>query len=89
VAVAQDVALFIHVLALGGHDSGVQVAVCIGEADVIEYDVEISFADEVARLLGVFQMSSEIGAARECGVTELGDLVEVAEHRVANLSGFR
>ena len=88
-AVAQDVALFIDVQALRCDDSGVQVAVCIGEADVIENDVEIAFADEVAGLLGVFQMSGEVGAAGECGATELGELVEVAEDRVADLGGFR
>jgi hypothetical protein len=73
------------VLALGCDDSGAQVGVCIGQANVIEYDVEISFADEVAGLLVRFQMSLEVGAARECGVTELGELVEVAEDRVTDL----
>jgi hypothetical protein len=56
-SVAHDVALFIHVLALRRHDSGVQVAICIREANVIENDVEISFANKVARLLSCFQMA--------------------------------
>jgi hypothetical protein len=88
-SVPHDVALLIHVLALSSHDSGVDVAVCIRQADVIENDVEISLADKVAWLLGCFQMSGQVGAARECGVTELGELAEVAKHGVANLRGFR
>ena len=89
IAVAEDVALFIHFLALGCDESGVEVGVCIGQADVIENDVEIAFTDEVAGLLGCFEVAAEVGAARECGATELGELAEVAEDRVANLSGFR
>jgi hypothetical protein len=56
-AVAQDNALFIHFLALGGDESGVEVGICIGQADVIENDVEIAFADEVAGLLGCFEVA--------------------------------
>jgi len=61
---SHDVALFIDVLALRCHDFRTQFAVCAGQANVIENNIQIPLANKVPRLLGCFNMPGEVRAAR-------------------------
>src|ERR1700691_299078 len=87
VAFAADVAIFIDFIAARGDHFGVERHIALRQSDAVEDQLQVAFAPEMTGLLRGLEMSDKVGPAGKGLLSELGDRVQMAEHRIANGGG--
>jgi len=60
----------------------------VRRADVVEFQLQVSFADEVSGILIRLEMPAQVGPARKSGTAEDSYCGQVADHRIADIGGF-
>src|SRR5208337_3141123 len=86
---APDVAILIDLVAARRDHLGVQRHIALRHADAIELQLHVALAPEMSGVLGRFQMSDQVAAARESLLAEFGHRVEMTEDGISDGNGCR
>src|SRR5260370_36780883 len=84
---ANDLSLAVHVEMSHGYYLGSQWNVGRRQTDSVKCQLQIALANEVAGLLGAFQASEQIGAAREDRLARLLHVARITKKRIPHADG--
>src|ERR1700722_4725948 len=86
-AVAHDIALTVDLKSVRLDDLAWDGHICVGQADAVKLNLQVSLSEKVTGLLGCFKMTLQVAASGEDGPSKLLKATEMTQDRIADRRG--